>query len=115
MLPFCLVVCVCMSLFSRVASWWCVTSWCLASQSKKAAKGDAEDGAEEVKVDKVEVNYGPKGLKSGENVFGIVHIYASFNDTFVVRGEWVCVLVGWGVFCFGEMGRAELWRWRLLG
>ncbi len=61
-------------------------------QSKKAAKGDAEDGAEEVKVDKVEVNYGPKGLKSGENVFGIVHIYASFNDTFVVRGVCKCVM-----------------------
>jgi len=28
------------------------------------------------------VNYGPK-VKEGEHVFGVAHIYASFNDTFV--------------------------------
>lgn len=28
--------------------------------------------------------YGPR-VKPGEHVFGICHIYASFNDTFVVR------------------------------
>ena len=41
-----------------------------------------------VKKDKVEkeeeaVNYGPKDLKAGDNNFGVAHIYASFNDTFV--------------------------------
>ena len=30
------------------------------------------------------VYYGPR-VKEGEHVFGIAHIYASFNDTFVVR------------------------------
>jgi len=29
------------------------------------------------------VNYGPKDLKAGDDNFGIAHIYASFNDTFV--------------------------------
>jgi hypothetical protein len=52
------------------------------SQSKKA-KASAE--GDDVKVEKVEISYGPKGVKSGEQVFGIAHIYASFNDTFVVR------------------------------
>ncbi len=51
-------------------------------QSKKA-KASAE--GDDVKVEKVEISYGPKGVKSGEQVFGIAHIYASFNDTFVVR------------------------------
>ncbi len=51
--------------------------------SKKAAKKEVDaEGGEEVKEQKVEVNYGPK-VKQGENVFGICHIYASFNDTFV--------------------------------
>jgi len=30
-----------------------------------------------------EVYYGPADVKEGENVFGVAHIYASFNDTFV--------------------------------
>jgi small subunit ribosomal protein S14e len=30
-----------------------------------------------------EVNYGPKNVGENENVFGVAHIYASFNDTFV--------------------------------
>jgi len=35
------------------------------------------------KKDKGErVHYGPK-IREGENVFGVAHIYASFNDTFV--------------------------------
>ena len=28
-------------------------------------------------------NYGPKNVRDGEHVFGVAHIYASFNDTFV--------------------------------
>jgi hypothetical protein len=28
--------------------------------------------------------YGPKNVAPGEEVFGVCHIYASFNDTFVV-------------------------------
>ena len=55
----------------------------VATQSKKAAKAAVE--SDEVKVEKIEVNYGPKGVKAGEHVFGVAHIYASFNDTFVVR------------------------------
>ena len=36
------------------------------------------------KVEKVEevVTFGPK-VADGENVFGVAHIYASFNDTFI--------------------------------
>jgi len=45
--------------------------------AKKGKKVVAEDKVEEV------INYGPKDLKDGENCFGIAHIYASFNDTFV--------------------------------
>lgn len=41
--------------------------------SKKKAAAKVEE----------EVNYGPKDLKEGEHSFGIAHIYASFNDTFV--------------------------------
>ena len=53
--------------------------------SKKASKkAEVDADGEEIKVEKVEINYGPK-VKTGENVFGVVHIYASFNDTFVVR------------------------------
>jgi len=29
------------------------------------------------------VHFGPKNVKEGEHVFGVAHIYASFNDTFV--------------------------------
>merc|ERR1712038_744561 len=34
------------------------------------------------KVDEVQVQLG-SGVKEGEEVFGVAHIYASFNDTFV--------------------------------
>ncbi len=30
-----------------------------------------------------EIILGPKNVKEGENVFGVAHIFASFNDTFV--------------------------------
>ena len=43
---------------------------------KKAAAGGAKAAKEE------RVYYGPR-VKEGEHVFGIAHIYASFNDTFV--------------------------------
>ncbi len=50
-------------------------------EKKKTGKKKAvakEDKEEE------RINYGPKDLREGEHVFGIAHIYASFNDTFVV-------------------------------
>jgi len=34
------------------------------------------------KVEEAVVQLGP-GVKEGEEVFGVAHIYASFNDTFV--------------------------------
>ena len=30
-----------------------------------------------------EIILGPKNVKEGENVFGVAHIFASFNDTFI--------------------------------
>ena len=45
----------------------------MAQQSKK------KDEKKEV----VAAYFGPKDLKEGEHVFGVCHIYASFNDTFV--------------------------------
>ncbi len=38
-----------------------------------------------VTKDEGPINYGPKDVKDGQHVFGVAHIYASFNDTFVVR------------------------------
>ena len=38
-------------------------------------------GKKEAK-EEVQVQLGPQ-VKEGENVFGVAHIYASFNDTFV--------------------------------
>ena len=49
-------------------------------QSKKAAAAAA--AAEKVATEVVKL--GPT-VKEGEIVFGVCHIYASFNDTFVVR------------------------------
>merc|ERR1711924_114768 len=34
------------------------------------------------KVEDVQVQLGP-GVREGEEVFGVAHIYASFNDTFI--------------------------------
>lgn len=42
----------------------------------------ADKKAKEVKVEE-RVTLGPK-VAEGENVFGVAHIFASFNDTFVV-------------------------------
>eukprot|EP01120_Amphizonella_sp_Union-15-10_P017727 TRINITY_DN994_c0_g1_i1.p1 TRINITY_DN994_c0_g1~~TRINITY_DN994_c0_g1_i1.p1 ORF type:complete len:156 (-),score=41.15 TRINITY_DN994_c0_g1_i1:75-542(-) len=44
----------------------------------KKGKGKAKEKKEEEVV-----FLGPKGLAPGELVFGVAHIYASFNDTFV--------------------------------
>lgn len=42
-----------------------------------------------------QVVLGPQ-VKEGENVFGVAHIFASFNDTFVhvtdLSGKWVYIL-----------------------
>jgi len=46
----------------------------------KAKKGKKDKVEKEEEV----VNYGPKDLKAGDKNFGVAHIYASFNDTFVV-------------------------------
>ena len=51
---------------------------CVLRQSKKG----------EVKVQEV-VKLGPT-VKEGEMVFGVAHIFASFNDTFVVSSSSVC-------------------------
>jgi small subunit ribosomal protein S14e len=34
------------------------------------------------KVEEVQVSLGPQ-VREGQEVFGVAHIYASFNDTFV--------------------------------
>jgi len=52
-----------------------------------AAGADAGEEKDDKKTQLVKkptttVNYGPR-VKEGENVFGVAHIYASFNDTFV--------------------------------
>jgi len=47
---------------------------------------DAEEEATEkkaVKKGEEKIFWGPKNIKEGEHVFGVCHIYASFNDTFV--------------------------------
>ena len=51
-----------------------------AEDEKKSAKGGAK--AKVVKVAEKGV-VGPR-VKEGEHVFGVAHIYASFNDTFIV-------------------------------
>ena len=52
-----------------------------------------------------QVTLGPQ-VKEGENVFGVAHIFASFNDTFVhvtdLSGKWVnkvinLYLTGWSL------------------
>eukprot|EP01122_Echinamoeba_exundans_P015847 TRINITY_DN775_c0_g1_i1.p2 TRINITY_DN775_c0_g1~~TRINITY_DN775_c0_g1_i1.p2 ORF type:complete len:155 (+),score=46.40 TRINITY_DN775_c0_g1_i1:50-514(+) len=43
---------------------------------------DAKE-VKETKAEKEQAFYGPKGVAPNELVFGVAHIYASFNDTFV--------------------------------
>ena len=53
----------------------------MAEKAEKAEKVEKEEKEEEGKQEKLE-NLGPK-VKEGENVVGICHIYASFNNTFI--------------------------------
>ena len=58
-----------------------------AKDDVEVADDEAQDkgkGAAAKAVATERVYYGPR-VKEGEHVFGIAHIYASFNDTFVVR------------------------------
>jgi ribosomal protein S11 len=44
-----------------------------------------QSGKKKVRAEKEEnVTLGPT-VREGEHVFGVAHIFASFNDTFVVR------------------------------
>jgi len=69
-------------------------------KADKAEKAEKADKAEDVEVEVEEeekdkkvastaaksesrIYYGPPRIKEGEHVFGVAHIYASFNDTFV--------------------------------
>jgi hypothetical protein len=49
-----------------------------------AAAAAATTTAPKKEKTQTEEYYGPKNVAPGEEVFGICHIYASFNDTFVV-------------------------------
>lgn len=51
------------------------------AEDKKAAKGKKGAAAAAPKTEEV-VKLGPT-VREGEEVFGVAHIYASFNDTFV--------------------------------
>lgn len=53
-------------------------------EAKAAAKKGGKKEAGAAKEPEV-VNLGPPGVAHGELVFGVAHIFASFNDTFVVR------------------------------
>lgn len=44
------------------------------------------------KKDVEHVYYGPR-VKEGEYVFGVAHIYASFNDTFVVSAIFAMLML----------------------
>ena len=69
----------------------CALSRVVLLQAKDDVDVAEEDGGDKGKtVAKAaateRVYYGPR-VKEGEHVFGIAHIYASFNDTFVVRQQ----------------------------
>lgn len=53
---------------------------CHAQTSKKAKERTVKE----------EKPLGPTNVRPGELVFGVAHIYASFNDTFVVCGSVLC-------------------------
>ena len=61
------------------------------------------------KVEKVEevVQLGPK-VTEGENVFGVAHIYASFNDTFIHITD-LSGKVGLPIFECRFFFTAEIW------
>ncbi len=68
-----------------------------------------QSGKKKVRVEKEEnVTLGPT-VREGEHVFGVAHIFASFNDTFVVSLTSRFVLVDvYSCFLSGES------RWNLL-
>ena len=74
-----------------------------AEDEKKSAKGGAKS--------KVGVKVAEKGVvgprvKEGEHVFGVAHIYASFNDTFIVIE--IIFYIYDHIFCFCEMKKNKL-------
>lgn len=54
----------------------------LTSRRPRPLAAQADKKTKEEKVEE-RVTLGPK-VAEGENVFGVAHIFASFNDTFVV-------------------------------
>ncbi|KAJ3338166.1 ribosomal protein S14, S11 [Gonapodya sp. JEL0774] len=52
-------------------------------QQKTLAMPPKKAGKSEAAVPAAVVSLGPPGLREGELVFGVAHIFASFNDTFV--------------------------------
>lgn len=57
-----------------------------AEGTETKAKAPAKKaGAKKEKSEQEVVSLGPPGVGPNELVFGVCHIYASFNDTFVVR------------------------------
>ncbi|KXS11953.1 hypothetical protein M427DRAFT_46743 [Gonapodya prolifera JEL478] len=64
--------------------WWNVghTSITFCQRTRNKATGDPPKKAVKTEA-AAPVTLGPPGLREGELVFGVAHIYASFNDTFV--------------------------------
>merc|ERR1712055_938780 len=62
----------------------CLTETGSREKMAPAAKAGGKKVGRKGKVEKVEevVILGPK-VAEGENVFGVAHVYASFNDTFI--------------------------------
>jgi hypothetical protein len=59
----------------------CIAVYC---DTNPQQSGKGKKGAKVVKQVVEEKPLGPTNVKEGELVFGVVHIYASFNDTFIV-------------------------------
>jgi len=47
------------------------------TKTKKGKKADKE------RADKAEISYGPPNVAAGEEVFGVCHLMATWNDTFI--------------------------------
>ncbi|RWW44094.1 hypothetical protein BHE74_00050180, partial [Ensete ventricosum] len=53
---------------------------------------DLQSGRKKTREPKEDnVTLGP-AVREGEQVFGVAHIFASFNDTFIVRYNWLLLL-----------------------
>ena len=52
-------------------------------ESKENVESKKEEGGQEEVEGKVTQNLGPQNLLSGEELFGVCHICATFNDTFI--------------------------------